>query len=88
LTAAGTSASTAELAAGVEVGADVAVEVDVEAAADDVEVELDDELLLPHPASATTPTSETHIFHLRISALLKLSETRSIRNQRGWMLEL
>jgi hypothetical protein len=66
LTAAGTSATTAEFEPGGAADVDVLVDDDVDAAAE-LELVEDDELLLPHPAStAATPTSDSHTFHVRI----------------------
>jgi hypothetical protein len=69
LTEAGTSASTAELAAGVEVEPDEPDDDDVEVARPDggvFEAFVEVELLLPHPAIATAPISGTNNFHVRI----------------------
>jgi hypothetical protein len=69
LTEAGTSASTAELAAGVEVEPDEPDEDEVEVAKPDGGVFaalVDDELLLPQPASAIAPITGTNTFHVRI----------------------
>jgi hypothetical protein len=68
LTAAGTSAATAGSAAGVEVDDGVDEDVDdPDGGVTPAFVAVDDELLLPHPASAKTPTNETHIFQVRIT---------------------
>jgi hypothetical protein len=70
---AGTSFSTAALAAGVAIVLDGVLdgedEVEVEVANPDGGVFaalVDDELLLPHPASAMAPITGTNTFHVRI----------------------
>ena len=68
---AGTSFSTAALAAGVAIVLDDVLddEDEVEVASPDGGVFaalVDDELLLPHPASAMAPITGTNTFHVRI----------------------